>query len=327
VFAFFQDAEFAHNQTAMKQPRIPPDDSKLNSMPAGFGRAAREVGSAIQAALSKKHWPMLPPIKPKNGSAGPPKEPEPGKDAAFPAQQVQLEDSSQPVTDVLENRNSPPPPLESLRVALLSKPFTDLIGDAALEALPELQQRLLDEGVISEPILAALGPVAFPEEVTPQATIGCKIQQRLAFHSEPKGQPASACFDRDPSGEFCRLQVVSLNVDNPAAHACLEKRNVAGIQFFAAVAIAKCLSRDPSPLAQTLLAEVKTLCGLAPNSRLSTAGFARAVARSPLLASIEELPILHRSFAELAGRSFRLGEISLAIPVRDLGRPWDRKST
>jgi hypothetical protein len=117
---------------------------------------------------------------------------------------------------------------------------------------------------------------------------------------------------------------VSPNVDNPAAHTCLEKRNVGGIQFFAAVAMAKCLSRDPSALVQTLLAQVKTKTGIAPNSPLSTAAFARAIARSAPLAGIEQLPIFGQAFKTAVGRSFPLAEINLAIPTRDLGKPWNR---
>jgi hypothetical protein len=306
------------------RPEIPQSEAKLNLAPA-FGNAVESfVAPLIQAALAKEAQPPPAPVAAKNSTAGPPKKSKPGELAALPAPQIdQIEDSSQPIADPPLKRKSLSPALESIKSALLSKPFTDLAGEAVVEALPELQQQLLEEGVISEPILPGLRPVAFPKQITPQETIGCKIQLRLALHREPKGAPAFGYFGR--SDTFCRLAMLTLNVENPAICSCFEKGNANGIQFFAGGALAKALSRDSSVLVQTLLAQVKTFAGVAPNSPLNAAAFARAIARNPLLDPIKQLPIFGQSFGGLFGGSFPLAEINLAIPTRDLGKPWEQK--
>jgi hypothetical protein len=312
----------------MKQPRIPLEDSNRNCAAGGFAAAIRQV---VSQALNPS--PLKPaPIGRKNRTADPPGGPGSGKEPAPPAHQIQLQDSGQPIPELANNHKSPPSENGAAQCSGQKKSvcppippaLVDSIADRTLAALPALESKLLAEGVIAEPILPGLGPVAFPEEVTPQETIGCKIQLRLALQSEAKGAPASACFDRDPSGKFCRLLVVYLNVANPATCSYLEKGNASGIGFFAAAVLARCLSRDPSVLVHTLLAQVITLAGLAPNQQITTVSFARRLAKSTLQEPIKALPIFGQASANAVGRSFPLAEIDVGILLKTLGPPWDR---
>jgi hypothetical protein len=303
---------------------ISPEPLRDNSVPVGFAAVIPEVIRQIQAAEAAKQSPM-PCAWLRNVNTDPPDGSKPGELAALPVPQIdQIEDSSQSITDLPLNRKSLPPAPKSIGAALLSQTFTDLVADAVVEALPSVQQRLLDEGLISKPILSDQRLEAFSEETAPQETIERKIELRLAFYREAKGAPASAYFDRDPSGEFCRFLVIYLNVSNRATCSCLEKGDAGGIQFFAAAAMIRFLSRDPSPLAQTLVAQLKTKLEIAPNSVLSLAAFARLIARSSLLEPIKALSIFGQAFENTIGRSFALAEIDVRIPRKALGKPWDR---
>jgi hypothetical protein len=246
--------------------------------------------------------------------------------AALPTSQIdQIEDASQPIIDPPKNRK---PPLSENGSGVQSSgkkksvwppipcELTDALAELVIEVLPAIEHQLLEEGVISEPIP--------PEEVVPPKTIGCEVELRLGLNSEPKGPPSSAHFDSDPSGRFCRLLRIWLNICNPAMRACLKKRNVRGTQFFAGVALVRCVSRDRSALSQALVAELKTSIGLPPNKPISTASFARRLAEGELLAPIGQLPIFGEAFQNAIGRTFAVTEIDLRIPVAELGPPWNK---
>jgi hypothetical protein len=310
---------------------ISPEHLKDNSVPVGFAAVIPEVIRQIQAAEAAKQSPM-PCTWLRNVNTDPPDGMESGELAALPTSQIdQIEDSSEPIIDPPKNRKLP---LSENGTAAQSSgkkksvwpplppELIDALADGVIEVLPAMQQRLLDEGVIVEPVSPGLEPVVLPEEAQPADTIPCKVQLRLAWSAEPKAAPSSAYFDGDPTGRFCRLLRISLNASNPAMRTCVEKRNIDGVRFFAAAALVRTLTRDPSPLAQTLLAEVKTRVGIAPNSPLSTTTFARAVARIGLLDSIKD--IFGQAFENAIGRSFALAEIDVRIPVKALGPPWDR---
>jgi hypothetical protein len=105
--------------------------------------------------------------------------------------------------------------------------------------------------------------------------------------------------------------------------ACLEKGNVRGAQFFAGVALVRCLSLSPrSALREAILAQIKTSVGIAPNQQMTTAAFARRLADNALMEPIKQLPIF-REATEI-GRTFPLAEIDVAIPIEDLGVPWNQ---
>jgi hypothetical protein len=157
----------------------------------------------------------------------------------------------------------------------------------------------------------------------PGETIGCQVQLRLALGAEGRrAPPGFGHFDR--SDTFCRLAIVSLNVEHPVIRSCLRENNADNIQFFVAVGLVKCLGRDPSALAQRLLAEVKTLAGVAPNQPITTVSLARRLAKSALLEPIRALPIFGQAAEHLVGRSFPLAQIAVRIPVAELGPPWNR---
>jgi hypothetical protein len=162
------------------------------------------------------------------------------------------------------------------------------------------------------------------EELVPTKTVPCRTQLRYALSTEGESAaPAFCYFDSDLEQRFCRLAVISANTANPAMRKYMEKGDVDGVRFLAAAAFAKFLLRHRNPLARTLLGEVKTLVGVAPNTVLSIAAFARTLARSSLLEPISRLPVFGQSFAGMVGRSFPLAEIDLAIPVAELGPPWN----
>jgi hypothetical protein len=314
---------------------ISPERSELNnSSLGGFRRAIQEfVNPLIQSALAKEAQPPSAPIAAKNSTAGPPKKTKPGELAALPTSQIdQIEDSSQPIIDPSENRK---PPLSGNGTAAQSSgkkksvwplppELIDALADGVIEVLPAMQQRLLEEGVISEPILPGPESMASPEDIVP-ATIGCNVQLRLALNAEGRGAPSYCYFDSDPNEKFCRLVVVSLNVTNRAICSCLSRSDIETTRFFTGVALAKCLlRRGRSALVETLLAEAKTRADIAPNSCLSTAAFARTLAQSALLEPIKQLPIFGQAFENTIGRSFALAKIDVRIPVKALGPPWDR---
>jgi hypothetical protein len=309
-------------------PEISHGDAELNSVPLASNFASfllnkevtRKWRSQAQAALQPPLAELPPAPIGKPGNADPPKEvrEEPAARSQLePAQKIplQMQDSAEPITDSVGNgkqvRKSgtrklvlPPVPCE----------LTDALAERVIEVLPAIEQQLLEEGVISQPIL--------PEEVVLPKTIGCEVELRLGLNSEPKGPPSSAHFDSDPSGRFCRLLRIWLNICNPAMRACLKKRNVGGVRFFAAVALVRCLSRDSSPLAQALLAEIKMGIGLAPNRQITPTAFARHLASSPILEALEE--VCGEAFENSTNRSFVLAQIAVGVPVAELGPPWDK---
>jgi hypothetical protein len=265
----------------MNLEEISRDESELNSPALGsFAAVVRKV--AIDAMNPRPL--MAAPLGPKNGGADPPR-----KSVKF---------------------NFPP----------LPNPLVDAVADAALERLPAMQQQLLDEGVVSAPILP--GPVVLPylAEVIP-----CKMQLRLRLGSEGREGPSHTFFDCDPSGKFSRLVVLNLNLDNTAVRSALGRRNISAVRFFAGVALAKCLLRsDRSALLRALLAQVKTCAGVAPNEQIATTAFARRLADSALMEPIKDLPIFGHASQDATGRSFALAEIDASIPTIELGPPWNQ---
>ena len=252
--------------------------------PAGLAQGVHKLMPKIAAAWTKKYWPPI-----MNAPVGPPKEREVGELTALPTP-IQLEDSSsQPIAKLSAERKPSPS------------------SGPKKSGWPPLAPELIKA----------------VEEAEPAKTIACRVQLRLALCEDGKGPPAFGHFDR--SDTFCRLLIVTLNIENPATRAGLEKHNSSAIGFFVAVALAKCLQRSPrSVLTETLLREIETRADIAPNGRLSTTAFARRLAQSPLLAGLAFLPIFGRAFGNAVGRSFALAEIDLAIPVAELGAPWDR---
>jgi hypothetical protein len=307
----------------LSRPEISQNVAQLNL-------ASGLCAEAIARAIPKGTPPlalMPAPVGRKNGRLGPPKKLEPGELAALPAVPTDQKRNccNESITGLRPNgkQQAVATRVEFLRDALRSKSFTDLVGEAALEALPGIQRQLLEEGVITQPIV----PEALHQDPEPVEAIGCTVEFRLAFGAEGRTAPPSfAHFDR--SDTFSRLAVCTLNVDNPATSGCLEKKNVRAVQFFTAAAFIKALLRDPgSALVQSLLAECKTATGLAPNQRLSTRALAEALAKSQLLEPIETLPIFGPASASVVGRSFALAEIDLQIPTAELGPPWNRNSS
>jgi hypothetical protein len=317
----------------MNKREISSAQSKLNSAPGGFGRAIHEfVDPLIQSALAGEDWPRPRPAPIGNGRTNgnnndPPKNPEPGEGTASPAPQIdQIEDSTQPVSKLGANGKQP---RKSGTAKFIFPPLPpsliDALAEGTIQLLPAIQQRLLDEGVIATPILPGAEPPVLPEEAAPVEAIPCKVELRLGLNAEPKGPPSSAHFDRDSTERFCRLVRIWLNTCNPVMRAYLEKSNVRGVQFFAGAALARCLGFFPrSALVETLLAQVKTCAGLAPNQQITTTAFARRLAGSALLAPIKQLPIFGQASENAIGRSFALVQIDVAIPLAELGVPWNR---
>jgi hypothetical protein len=162
------------------------------------------------------------------------------------------------------------------------------------DCTPQIAEPLEDSKspLPSEPIVLE----TLCEELLPTETIGCRVQLRLALGAE--GRRAAPAFSHfEGSDTFCRLAVSTVNVEHPAIRACLEKSNAGGIQFFVAAALVKRVSGDPSAL---------------------------AIARSPLMAVVEGLPIFGSGFSARLGNSFPLAEIDLQIATSALGPPWDR---
>jgi hypothetical protein len=195
------------------RPEIPSNNSKLNSALPGFGQAIRDfVAPLIRSALEGPPMPQ-PCTWLQSVSVGPPEVSKPGEEPTLPTPQIQLEDDSQPITDLRENHKSlssgngvaqsasqkksgwpPPPP------ALI-----DAIAEGALAALSAIQQLPLDEGVIAEPIL--LRPVAFPEEATPQKAIGCTSSCGSRFTAKGRAHPLALTSIATLTGNSvgCRL--------------------------------------------------------------------------------------------------------------------------
>jgi hypothetical protein len=255
----------------------------------------------------------------RNGNVDPPKEvkEEPAARIQLESAQkipLQMQESAEPITDSNGNGKQP----RKLGFPPLADSLVDALGDATLALLPAMQERLLNEGVISEPI------VTFPEEALPADFIPCKVGLPAALSAEPKAPPCSCHFDRDPTGRFDRLLRIWLNLCNPAMGTCLKKRNVCGVKFFVAAALLKCVSRDRSPLAQAILAILKMRVGLAPNQQITATAFAKRLAADALLQLIEELPIYGEASQDAFGRTFAVTEIDLRIPVAELGPPWNK---
>ena len=95
-------AEPHNSETSDERPTNITRTKQTQLYAGGLDRAVCDVIPQIQAALAKKYWPMNAPIGRKNGNADPPREPEPGGDAAFPAPQIdQMEDSTQLISQPL----------------------------------------------------------------------------------------------------------------------------------------------------------------------------------------------------------------------------------
>ena len=239
----------------------------------------------------------------RNVNVGPPKVSKPGEEPTLPTPPIQLEDDSQPITDLPENRRPLPSALKFLGDMLLSESFIDVVADATVEKL-----------------LAQQAQAA--EVIDSIESVQCEVVTSLYFVQESGGPIAYAHFDSDP--QHCRALRVALNLGNRKTIAYLEKSEAGTGAFFCARAIAQLVLRQQqTPFEAAICAALLTMAGRAPNARITEERFAVALAQSSLLARLQELPI-YGNARLVDGRSFHLGKFKVFTPRADLGSPWNR---
>jgi len=230
-------------------PEIPSNDSKLNSTLPGFGQAIHDfVAPLIRSALEGPPVPE-PCTWLRNVNVGPPKVSKPGEEPTLPTPPIQLEDDSQPITDLPENRRPLPSALKFLGDMLLSESFIDVVADAIVEKL-----------------LAQQAQAA--EVIDSIESVQCEVVTSLYFVQESGGPIAYAHFDSDP--QHCRALRVALNLGNRKTIAYLEKSEAGTGAFFCARAIAQLVLRQQqTPFEAAICAALLTMAGRAPNARIT----------------------------------------------------------
>jgi hypothetical protein len=247
-----------------------------------------------------------------SSNAGPPKPKEPTEEATQSAP-LQNEDAmlTEPqITASSQNDKS----AVAIQASLKSKEFVDLAAQGAVEALPAILQKLLEEGVISAPIVPARSD---DEDQGIPCPVGFFL--RLA-QEEPVGQIGECYFDK--RSHFCRDLVVSLNLANRAVGSYLARRAIESITYHCARLIVECVDRRQTPLVDAVRMAILTSVGVSPNSGVAVDRLAVALAHSLLLKRIAELPIY--GGAAIAGRSFHLGQLDVYVDREILPRRGGR---